>query len=199
MSRSLWTISELAFRQIYGEGGETKNTLEEFVETAKDEYASQVFNMWLTLKNDEDLSLLEGLLHQSPYPVQNLPNIIGEDSLYIQLDVEIFSLPRDLGVFAVHAGKEKLTKGTFATKNLFASDPGEKIYYRLGDKLFFPDGFSAPNQKEVMVTFISLDLIDDDLRVPDFLATPIRDKLFNLYGKGLELPEDPTDNKNPTT
>lgn len=194
MARSLWTIAELAWKQVYPKGKEeTKNTVEEFVETAKDEYANVAFTTWLQLRNDSDLSLIENLLTRKKYEVKE--NTDGE--LYSDLEVSVFTLPRDMGIFIVQPPRQRpLIKGSIGTQNLFADDPGERSYYRLEKKIFYPEGFAIPGTKEVMITLVALDFIDNELEVPDIFAKPIRDALVSKYMGTISVPVDDTNNKN---
>jgi hypothetical protein len=194
MSRSIWTIAELVWRQLNPGGKEeAKHTLEEYVETAKDEYADIAFSTWLQLRNDKDLSLIENLLHRQEFEVKE-----NSEGKYSELDISIMDLPRDMGVFRVQPPKQgPMTKTTLGTKDLFQGDPGEYTYYRTGTKVFYPDGFAIPETKKVLITYVSSDLIDDDLSVPEIFASRISNALRKAYGPTLNIPADTTNNKNP--
>lgn len=187
MSRSLWTVAELVWRQINPPGkDEAKNTLEEYVERAKDEYANALFNTWLQLRNDSDLSLIEQLLVRKKYKVE-----VSGYGLYSKLDMSVLDFPRDMGVFKVQPpGQRAMTKTTLGTMDLYKGDPGEKTYYRIGDTIYYPEGFDNPNTKDVMITLISGSFIDDDLEVPEILAKPIQDALMRAYGSTAAIRED---------
>ena len=189
---SLFTIAELAWRNIYPEGSrEARNTLEEFVETAVHEYAYWAFRMHMELVNSGEESMVEGLLRRKGYAVKT-----DEEGLYSDLDVDVMDLPKDIGVYQVWpSGSEyPLTKGKDVSRNLFPE--GERIYFRREKQIRYPDGFERPNTKTVFITTISLDSLDEKLEVPDTLAKQIRDSLERIYGQGKGLGENTTNNKN---
>lgn len=192
MSRSLWTIAELAWRQINPGGkDEAKNTLEEFVETAKDEYASAAFSLWIELRNETDFSIIEQLLTRKKYEVKEDIN-----GLYTDLETTIMDFPRDLGLFKVVPPKQDpLTKTTLGTYDLFKEDTGEKTYYRISKQIFYPDGFEIPT-KEVMITLVSSDFIDEEIEIPDTLASRVRDAVLKKYLSTNQIQQDETNNKN---
>jgi hypothetical protein len=192
MSRSLWTIAELVWRQINPPGtDEAKNTLEEYVERAKDEYANVAFNTWLQLRNDSDLSIVEQLLVRKKYDVKQ-----DAEGLFSELDHNVLDFPRDMGVFKVQPPKQRpMTKTTLGTMDLYKGDPGEKVYYRIGKKIFYPEGFDNPATKDVMITIVASDFIDDDLQVPEIFAKPIQDALMKAYGSTIGVKEDLSNNQ----
>lgn len=194
MSRSLWTIAELVWRQVNPGGrDEAKNTLEEYVERARDEYANVVFTTWLQLRNENDISMIDQLLVRKKHDVKS-----GDYGLYSDLEVSVMDFPKDMGVFRVQPPKQKaLTKTTIGTMDLYQGDPGEKTYYRVGPQIFYPEGFEKPDTKDVMITLISSDFIDAEMEVPDIFAAPIEKALLASYGSTVQIPKDTTNNQNP--
>lgn len=192
MSRSIATIAELAWRQLNpGANDETRNTVEEYIESAMDIYATLAFTYYAQSRQDADFSLVESFLVRQAFDVQE-----DEESTYIELAVDVMNLPKDMGVFrVVPAGGYPLTKTTAMGQTLFSDDPTpERTYYREGRKIRFPERLAA---KRVWVSFVTLDRLDETTEVPEMFAAPIRDGLVKLYAVSLQVPVDDTNNKNP--
>jgi hypothetical protein len=199
MARSLWTIAELAWRQINpGGSDEAKNTLEEYVETAKDEFANILYQSYKAGQGDADYSLLEAFLQTKLYELKE-----DADGLYVELDVDVINLPNDMGVWQVRPKGRKtqpLTKTTAISRNLFDNDPTEvRSYYREGRLIRFPDGVDCPGATAMKVTLATMDDMEDKNEVPEGFATPIRNALLQKYGGTISVPSNDTNNQNANT
>ena len=193
MSRTLWAIAELAWRQLNPKGkDDAKNTVEEYVETAIDEYAQAAFQLHLQIQNEKDLSLIEGLLRKDPFDVKR----DDTNMQYSELDKDVLDLPRDLGIFQVKPnGQRPLAKVSISNYLYFNDDPGDRTYYRVGRKIYYPDGFALPNTSKVWITYASTEGIGPDLEIPDILASRVRDGLLAKYGGTVNIPQDTSNNR----
>lgn len=191
--RSIWTIAELVWRQLHPAGSdEAKNTLEEYVEAAKDEMAALVFQFYYQAREEGDFSIIEPFLFDRALAVEQ-----SEEGPFVTLDRPVLDLPKDSGVWAVrlHPRGEPLTKTTRMTYDLFRDDPAERRpYYRSGQRLYFPEGVEGV--KKVYATVASSEAVEDSLEVPNHLAAAIAKALAERYGASLGVPVDETNNGN---
>lgn len=198
--KSIRAVAELAWRQLNPQPGDEVLTLkEEMIETAKNEFAGQAWVQYVNARKEGDKAIFESMLRRKVY----LPEESVE-GLFVQLDETIIDLPNDEGirlVAAVTKGARPFTKGRLESHNLFADDHGEKTYYRLQDKIFFPDGLNVPGSKiSVSVLLVTAGALnEDDLLVPAHMASAIHDALLQKYQPTRNIPSNVTNDQNPNT
>lgn len=192
--RSLFTIAELAWRQFNPRpSDEVKNTLEEYIESAKDAYAGIVWTQYMRTQSGDEKSIYESLLTVKKYPI----NYDGEMPT-IELDISVVDLPRDAGITRVKPDKpgcEAMTKTSISAQDIFSDDPGPKQYYRAAQTLYFPKGFDCGKPKSVEVVIVSAGNVDKDMLIPDSFADAVRQRLVDIYGR-VNAKEDNTNNQN---
>lgn len=192
--RNLSTVAELAWRQLNPRpSDEVKNTLEEYIETAKDAYAGIVWTIYQRNQSDSEKYLFESILKTHKYKVDSTGSIP-----FAKIDVPVIDLPRDVGIYRVlplGAKCKAMTKTNVAAQDIFDEDPGPHTYYREENTLYFPDGFDCSGVKEVQVTIASVGNIDENVLIPNTYADLVRQRLMEVYGS-IKSKEDVTNNQN---
>ena len=194
--KSIRLIAELAWRQLNpNPSEEVANLKEEYIETAKNEFAGLAWIQYMGARKEGDKAVFEGLLRRKVYLPQE-----SEEGLFLQLDEDVIDLPNDEGirmVAAVAKGVRPLTKARAESLNLFQDDPGEKVFYRLQRKIFFPYGLNVQGKTSVAVLMVSAGAIgEDDLLIPAHMAADIHGALINKYGPTKGVPSNVTNDSN---
>lgn len=194
---TIQSIAELAHRQIFpDDADDAPITLVEFIETAKAEYAYQLWVMnrqeWqqegennippnllsettLTVINKQvDISKLEALrsLPQNTW-IQNLGGFDCGDCRYVLMDINKWKILCD---------DESRT-------------PQVKAAIVVGKTIRFPDGtFDAKGQVSMIFANMGGD-VDTDMQIDDAVGGIVRRTLIDIYSK--KSPTDSTNNSNP--
>jgi len=190
---TLQSIAELSWRTMFPSGSdETAISKEEFIESAKVEFAYQLLlQYWAQRRQDGSFDIPSYLLRQQEFAVEN--NQIDISGLDIAR-----SLPNDIWLSCVGditCGCEYI-KSTVNMAQLMCDDDSlgdKKTYFIVGDKIRFPKG-TYSNKVPVMYAGKGLDL-DGELEIDEALGAIVRQRLLELYGR--PVPVDTTNNTNP--
>lgn len=196
---SLKSIAELTWRQIFPKGSdETKITREEFLATAKTEYAYQ---FWVKMKADQQE---EGELEVPSY-------LLAEATLTVVNDEADISTLTNAGK-AIMQGMNsdmwlqnigginctcKYIKTTVNRAQLLCDDdslPEEvRTYLVIGKKIKFPKGVHT---NELPIIYANNgNLVNDDIQVDDIIGAMVRRGLKEIYLGAI----GPEDNENDST
>lgn len=191
---NLLSVAELTWRSIYPEPRErTAITLEEFVATAKMEYATA---MWLYRQEQIALEgwfdFTSGLLTEAEIEVvEGVADISSLKFLSV--------LPGEIWLQNVGGACEcRYIKTTMNLHQLLCDDDSlsetDYLYYVQGKKIKFPKG---THKKTLPIVYANtgIDLDAEGIEVDDYVASKVRTKLLQLYGG--RVPEDVTNNQNP--
>lgn len=191
---NLLSIAELAWRQLFpNPGDENAVSREEFIATAKTEYAYQ---LWLKIKQDKvqygESEVPSYLLSQVDLPIVDNAMDISELKILRSIDQELWL--QDIGGFNC---KCTYIKSTQSMSKVLCDDDSlpedAKTYYPIGKKIIFPAGTHADT---LSITYAnSGEKIDDMIEIDDMVAGLIRRSLIEIYG-GKMGQEDKTDNSN---
>lgn len=192
---TLFSIAEVAYRQVFqNPGDETPITLQEFIETAKGEYAFQMLLWYWNEKQREGEAVIPShLLTEKEMEVKN-------DAIDIS-SLNIFrNLPNDLWLQKIgdFDCKCQYMKSDVNLTQLLCDDDsaGDDVrpFLVVGKKIKFPKGTHA---SKLMVLYAnSGDEIDGDIEVEDSIGGIVRTRLVEIY-LGKSNPEDTTNNTNP--
>lgn len=190
---NLLSIAELAWKQLFpGPSDEVKVKKEEFISTAKTEYA---FQLWVTIlaekREEGQLEVPSYLLSEKEIDVVN--NVMDLTGLKIMR-----SLPFD--IWLQNAGgicECRYVKTTFNLSQVLCDDDSlsdsDKIYYAVGKKIKFPRGV---HKTPLSITYANNgEAIDGNIEVDDAIGGMVRRSLIELYG-GKIGKEDKTNNSN---
>lgn len=190
---TLQSIAELSWRKLFpSPSDETAITKEEFVESAKIEFAYQLLlQYWGQKRQDGSYDIPSYLLRQEDLPVED--DQIDISSLEISR-----SLPNDIWLSCVGditCGCEYV-KSTVNMTQLMCDDDSlgdKKTYLIVGNRIRFPRGTYS---NKIPITYASKGLdLDGELEIDEALGALVRQRLQELYGN----PEvvDVTNNTNP--
>lgn len=195
MAENLFETAELAHRQLFPEGSGTPPvTLEEFIATAKKEYAAQ---MWVLSKNEKNqegnTNVPAILLSQVTLKVQD--NMVDLSGLEILRSLSNDQWLQNIGGWTC---KCKYIKSSLNDRQLLCDDDSipddSKLFFVVGNKIMFPRG---THSNELPIIYANKGLeVDDRLEIDDAVASIIRTKLIETYG-GKTGKEDVTNNENP--
>lgn len=191
---NLKEVSELSWRQLYPQpNDETAISLEEFIATAKSEYA---YEMWLKARNDKR--------EEGSYDVPS--NILVEKELDVKdgvmdiSDLQILrSIPEEKWLQNIGGlnCECKYIKSDVNKTALLCDDDSlpdtARTYYVVGNKIKFPQG--THSNKLPIIYASSGEDIDDNISIDDAIAGIIRTRLIEIYA-GKTGREDVTDNTN---
>lgn len=191
---NLKEIAELAWRQLGGGTDESRFTLEEFVATAKVEYAWQYLQwLWAIYKQEGYYEIPGYLITESePLPVKN--NEIDISGLKIMR-----SIPDDrwlVNIGGLACGCEYIRVSAQKASLLCDDDSLDddvKPYVIKGKKIEFLQG---AHSKELTIMYVNNgeDAFDEDvIEVEDGMAGIVRNRLVEIYA-GRTNPEDKTNN-----
>lgn len=186
-------IAELTWRQLFPKGDdETKITPEEFLATAKSEYAYQ---FWQKMRADK---ALEGD-YQIPSYLLSEANLDVVDD---EMDVSSLKIMQglDADIWLQNVGgvtcKCLYIRSTLNNTQLLCGDDSRpedaRTYYPLSKKIVFPQGVHTSPLKIIYAN--SGQDMDGNVEVDDVLAGLIRRGLIEIYGKVGK--EDATNNTN---
>lgn len=191
---SLQSIAEVAWRQVFpNPGDETDITKEEFIETARGQYAWEVWRIAKEEKRSEGLyNVPSNLMTSTSLDVKD--NKIDLTGLNI-----LRALPND--TWLVNVGglvtKCKYIASTINTTQLLEDDDSlpedSKTYLVVGNEIVFPKGvYSTP----IPIIFANngLSLNEEEVEVDDAIGAIIRTKLIDIYSK--KGAKDETNNNN---
>lgn len=192
---NLKETAELAYRQLFpNPGDETALDREDFVSTAKTEYAYQMLLMAWRNKS------VDGEFIVPSYISREVEKEVVNNEMDIS-DLEILkSLPSEMwlqNVGGINCGC-KYVKTTINLSQLLCDDDSMaddvKTYYVIGKKIKFPKGVHA---KKLPIIYANngSDLDADEIVVDDAMAGIVRTRLIEIYG-GKTGAEDKTNNSN---
>lgn len=193
---NLLEIAELAYNQIFPiPRSKTAIALQEFIATAKYEYAAA---MWIyrqeQIATDGSFQMPSDLLTESE-PLDVVNNQIDVSKLKY-----LSSLPGDLWLQNL-GGLEcecRYVKTTINLAQIFRGDDSmdnnDYPFYVVGKKIKLPKG-SHKNKLPIIYANMGTGLNPRLVEVNEYVASKVREKLMQLYGK--RLPVDITNNNNP--
>lgn len=191
---NLKETAELSWRQLYpNPNDETAISLEEFIATAKSEYA---YEMWLKARNDKR--------EEGSYDVPS--NILVEKELDVKdgiMDISDLQILRSIpeekwlqNIGGLNCECKYIKSDVNKTALLCDDDSlpdAARTYYVVGNKIKFPQG--AHDSKLSIIYASSGEDIDDNISIDDAIAGIIRTRLIEIYG-GKTGKEDVTNNTN---
>jgi hypothetical protein len=188
-------IAELAWRQLFpNPNDEVSISKEEFITTAKSEYALQI---WIQAKQEKKE---EGMYNVPSYLLTETELDVVNNSIDISDLNILFGLPSEIWLQNIGGVGCKCVyvKSTLNQSQLLPDDDGladtDKTYYALGKKIFFPRGTHA---KKVSIIYANNGGdIEDDIEIDDAIGGILRTRLVEIYG-GKIGQEDSTNNQNP--
>jgi hypothetical protein len=194
---NLKAIAELAYRALFPEPREkTAITLEEFIATARTEYAA---SMWIyrmeQIAAEGWFDMNSGLLSEVEKEVVN-NKIDISDLNYLN------GLPGDLWLQNIGGLQCECNyiKTTINLSQLLCEDDSgsdsDHPYYVQGKSIVFPKG---THSKKLTIIYANTggDLDEDVIEVDDYVASKVRIKLMQLYGG--KMPVDETNNQSSNT
>lgn len=193
---SLLSIAELAWLQCFPKGGdETKVTKQEFIATAKTEYAYQ---LWLKSKADKRE---EGYYEVPSYllsekEIDIIDGVMDLSGLKIMrsLDMEVWL--QNVGGMNCECNYMKSTVNHWQLLCDDDSIGDSKPYYVVGKKIKFPLG---AHKKSLPIIYANNgELVDGDIEVDDAIGGVVRRILVDIY-LGKQGREDNTNNSNGDT
>lgn len=191
---NLLEIAELAWDQMFPKPSvEAKINFEEFVATAKSEYAYQTLLAYWNEKQREGEMAVPGFL------LAEIEKKVEDNEIDIS-DLNVFrSLPQE--VWLQNIGGINCTckyiKSTVNNSQLMADDDSlgdnARTYYVLGNKIKFPNG---AHKKSLPIIYANMgENVDGRIEVDDAIGSLVRTKLIEIYG-GKIAKEDKTENSN---
>lgn len=173
---------------------------EDIIEVVRNCYLGVAWDLYIQLLNDGDRLLADSMLQTKCVKFD------GTGQPYVTLkDISIVSLPRDAGIYQVipvddnclPTGKP-LTKTNQAMQgNPPKISPGPR-YFRIDNKIWFPDGLPGCGATGVQVSYIGLDLTDEELQyIPRELASKTRTRAWAELAPSDSIRSDITTNENP--
>lgn len=191
-------IAQLAWQQVFpNPGNETKITREQFLATAKSEYA---YLMWKKIKEDKaeygECDIPSYLLAEKELPIENNVMDISELEIIRSIDLELWLQD----IKGSEDCKCSYIKSTLNKNKALCDDdsiPDEsKTFYPLGKKIIFPRG--THDNKLTLVYAKSGQELDETIPVDDAIGGIIRRSLVEIYA-GKTGDEDKKNDTNPNT
>jgi len=192
---NLLSIAELAWKQLFpGPSDEVKVKKEEFIATAKTEYAYQLWVKLMAEKREEgSFSVPSYLLSEVELDV--VDKVMDISSLKIMR-----SIPWETWLVAIGDLDCTCTyvKSTINLAQVLCDDDSlddaDKTYYVVGKKIKFPLGV---HKTPLEITYAnSGENIDGNIEVEDSIAGIVRRTLIEIYGGKIGV-TDKTNNSNP--
>lgn len=178
---NLKEIAQLAWEQLFPKpGDESSVTREQFISTAKTEYALQ---LWKKIKEDKaqygESEVPSYLLADADVEVKD--NIMDISSLKILRSIDQEMWLQNIGGMGC---KCIYIKSTLNTNKILCDDDSipddAKLYYASGKKIIFPRGV---HKSPLPITYANGgDDIDDRIEVDDAIAGIVRRSLVEIYG-----------------
>ena len=191
---SLQSIAEVAWRQIFpNPGDETAITKEEFIETARGQYAWEIWRIAKEDKRSEGFFNVPSNLMSNAHldVVDNKVDLTGLNILR--------ALPNDTWLINVGGflSKCKYIASTINTTQLLQDDDSlpddARTYLVVGNEILFPKGVHS-NPLPLIYANNGMGLDENEVEVEDYIGAIVRTKLIDIYGrKGVE---DETNNNN---
>lgn len=193
---TLNAIAELVWLRLSPDGDQSApHSKHELVEAAYNIYAGLIWETYLQTQAQGERTIFESLLQKKEFDVER-----DGDKYVVNIGkVPVIELPRDAGIYIVReAGSNKrYIKGSLATSELFEpSSTGEKSYYRLSDRIEFPEGVYDTKRK-VQVLMVAPEPDEyGKIQVSRIYAESIEGRLMRQYMPGVEIPEDKSTDEN---
>lgn len=191
---NLRSIAELAWRQMFpNPSDETKLKKEDFIATARSEYAYQMLLFYWNEKQRE------GYWNIPSYLLTEVEKDIVNDEMDISDLKILFSLPQEIWLQNIGGIKCECqyVKSDVNKSQLLCDDDslGDDVrtYYTIGKKIKFPQGVHA--DKLTIIYANNGNAIDDNIEVDDAVAGIVRRSLIEIY-TGKTGQEDKTNNSN---
>jgi len=194
---NLLSTAELAWRQLFpNPSDEATVEKEEFIETAKLEYALQV---WVLSKNEKKqegvFDIPSILLSTATLPVKD--NMIDLTGLEVLRSLSGDSWLQNIGGLTCSC---RYVKSNINQRQLLCDDDSlpddSRLFFISGNRVLFPRGTHA---EELEITYANkgLEINEEELEIDDAIASIIRNRLVEIYG-GKIGKEDVTNNSNST-
>lgn len=191
---NLKSIAELVYNQLFpSPNDETSIDLEDFIETAKNEYAYQ---WWLKALNEKNS---EGYFEVPSYLLTQKVLKVEKDVMDISSLEILKGLPGEIWLQGIGGSdcKCKYVKTTYNRARILCDDDSladdTKTFYPIDKKIVFPRGVHA---SELEITYANKgEDVDDEIEVDDVIGGVIRRTLYDLYKD--KSPVDKTNNSNP--
>lgn len=192
---NLLSIAEQAWRQLFpGPSDEVKVKKEEFIATAKTEYALQLWTKLMAEKREEGyFNVPSYLLSEAELPVEN--DVMDISSLKIMRSIPWETWLANVGGINCEC---PYVKTTFNMAQILCDDDSlpdnARTYYAVGKKVKFPKGV---HKTPLPITYAnSGEKIDGSIEVEDSIAGMVRRTLIEIYGGKIGT-QDVTNNTNP--
>ncbi len=191
---SIQEISNLAWLQIFPPGSdEATITLQEFIQTAKAEFAyAQLLMAWKD-KREDGYFQVPSYLSTETEPLPVVDNSIDISDLDILRSLPQESWMQRVGNLDCQCS---YVKSTINQSQLLCDDDSlgdQKTYFIIGNKIRFPRGTHADSLPIIYANNGAN--LDNLMMIDDAMASIVRDKLVQIYG-GKVPPADQTNNSN---
>lgn len=194
--QSIQEVANLSWLQLFPPGSdEATITLEEFIATAKSEFAyAQLLMAWKD-KREDGYFQVPSYLSTETEPLPVVDNAIDISNLDI-----LRSLPQEIWLQNVGGFNCECAyvKSTINQSQLLCDDDSlgdQKSYFVIGNKIKFPKG-THENKLPIIYANNGANL-DNLMMIDDAMGAIVRDKLSQIYG-GKVPPADVTNNSNPS-
>lgn len=194
---NLKSIAQLAFNQLNpGGGDETSLDVEEYVETAKSEYAWQMqLWYWAERQREGEAVMPSHLLKEVEMDVVDDAIDISSLSIFRNFSSDLWL--QNIGGLSCTC---RYQKSDLNLTQLLCGDDSQdenvKTYYVVGKKIKFPQGTHA---KKLTIIYANRgEDVDDEIEIDDGVAGIVRSRLIEIYG-GKVPAEDTTNNSNPNS
>lgn len=193
---NLNSTAEICWRQLFPDpSDEVAITLEEFIETAKTEYALQ---MWIKARNDKredgSFDIPSNILVQIDLPI--VKKTMDISSLNILRSIPEEKWLQNIGGLQCDCEyvKSDINKTALLCDD-DSLDDAARTYYVVGNTITFPLGTNATPLQIIYAT--SGEDIDGTISIDDAIAGIIRTRLIEIYAGKTGI-EDTTNNSNST-
>lgn len=191
---SLKETAELAWRQLNpNPGDETSLEVEEFIATAKSEYAWQMqLEYWNQKQREGEAVMPSHLLTEVELPVKDNKMDISKLNIFRNFFADIWLVNvGGIGCDCLYIKSDPNMSQLLCGDD---SKPDEaRTYYPLGKAIVFPNGV---HKNPLPIIYANRgDELDDDIEIDDGIAAIVRTRLIDIYG-GKTGQEDVTNNTN---
>lgn len=177
---SLKETAEVSWRQVFpNPGDDTAITVDEFIVTAKGEYAWMMqLNYWAEKQRDGEAVIPSHVLSEKVMDVVNNEIDISSLNIFRSLSADIWL--QNIGGLDC---KCRYMKSDVNMSQLLCDDDSKpdnfRTYLTIGNKIKFPNGTHSKSLPIIYAN--SGDEIDDDIEIDDGIASLIRAKLIEMY------------------
>lgn len=191
---SLKETAELAWRQLFpNPGDETALEVEEFIATAKSEYAYQMqLEYWAQKQREGEAVMPSHLITEVELPVKENRMDISKLNIFRNFFADVWLV----NVGGIGCGCLYIKSDANMSQLLCGDDskPDEaRTYYPQGKEIIFPRGV---HKNPLPIIYANRgDELDDDIEIDDGIAAIVRTRLIDIYG-GKTGTEDVTNNTN---